>query len=193
MEPTTADLPAPAALFTPSGYARLFATTRGRVFHLSWMAHAEETDEGVFDRVLSSVEIPDVHKMIQRHADDEKRHADLLRGCVTRLGFSPQPIPPELHYIQRLRRISGGDLGAVFASGPFGIMQIFAMLQVVEERGVRQFPLVADALRPFDPESAAVIAAITRDEERHVKYARAVSQRYAPDPHTLDQVLAVCR
>jgi len=67
------------------------------------------------------------------------------------------------------------------------------MLQVVEERGVRQFPMVAAALGRVDPESAGVVAAIIRDEQRHVGYARAISRRYAPDPASLEQVLGLCR
>src|SRR5262249_7933150 len=81
----------------------------------------------------------------------------------------------------------------LFAHGPTSIMNIFAMLRVVEERGVRQFPLVEEALRPVDPESARVLADIIRDERRHVGYADAISRRYAPDPATLAQVLEFCR
>ena len=196
MPSTTAALPAapPAEFFTPAGYARLIGSPRGRAFHLSWMAHAEEADEGVFDRLLASVDVPELNRMVAIHARDEQRHAALLRQCAARAGVVPEPVPPELHYIEQLRRLSGGgDLEAVFANGHWSIMQIFAMLQVVEERGVRQFPMVAAALRPVDPESADVITAIIRDEERHVGYARAISRRYAPDPASLEQVLALCR
>ena len=191
--PSTTAVPS-AEFFTPAGYARLIGSPRGRAFHLSWMAHAEEADEGVFDRLLASVDIPELNRMVAIHAGDEQRHAALLRQCAARAGVVPEPVPPELHYIEQLRRLSGGgDLEAVFANGHWSIMQIFAMLQVVEERGVRQFPMVAAALRPVDPESADVVAGIIRDEERHVGYARAISRRYAPDPASLEQVLALCR
>jgi len=191
--PSTTAVPS-AEFFTPAGYARLLGSPRGRAFHLSWMAHAEEADEGVFDRLLASVDIPELNRMVAIHASDEQRHAALLRQCAARAGVVPEPVPPELHYIEQLRRLSGGgDLEAVFANGHWSIMQIFAMLQVVEERGVRQFPMVAAALRPVDPESADVVAGIIRDEERHVGYARAISRRYAPDPASLEQVLALCR
>ena len=191
--PSTTAVPS-AEFFTPAGYARLLGSPRGRAFHLSWMAHAEEADEGVFDRLLASVDIPELNRMVAIHASDEQRHAALLRECAARAGVVPEPVPPELHYIEQLRRLSGGgDLEAVFANGHWSIMQIFAMLQVVEERGVRQFPMVAAALRPVDPESADVVAGIIRDEERHVGYARAISRRYAPDPASLEQVLALCR
>ena len=196
MPSTAADLPAEASfeLFTPAGYARLLASPRGRAFHLSWMAHAEEADEGVFDRLLARVDVPELNRMVAIHANDEKRHADLLRQCVARGGVAPEPVPEDLHYIEQIRRLSGGgDLEAIFANGRSSIMQIFAMLQVVEERGVRQFPMVAAALGRVDPESAEVVAAIIRDEQRHVGYARAISRRYAPDPASLEQVLGLCR
>jgi len=183
----------PAELFTPVGYARLLASPRGRAFHLHWMAHAEEADEGVFDELLAHVDAPDLHKLIQIHADDETRHARLLRECVARVGVVPEPVPDELLYVERLRRTAGADLESLFANGAASIMQIFAMLQVVEERGVSQFPLVERALRPVDPESAGVVAGIIRDERRHVQYARAISRRYAPDPATLELVLGLCR
>src|SRR5947208_194428 len=96
-------------------------------------------------------------------------------------------------YARLLASPGGSDLEAIFANGRWSIMQIFAMLQVVEERGVRQFPMVAAALGRVDPESAEVVAAIIRDEQRHVGYARAISRRYAPDPASLEQVLGLCR
>jgi hypothetical protein len=81
---------APLELFTPAGYARLLGSPRGRAFHLSWMAHAEEADEGVFDRLLARVDVPELNRMVAIHANDEKRHADLLRQCVARVGVAPE-------------------------------------------------------------------------------------------------------
>lgn len=189
----TADAPVPD-LFTPSGYARLLGTPRGRAFHLSWMAHAEEADEGVFDAVLERVAPPDLHGLVRTHAEDERRHAALLRGCIERTGMAVETIPDELRYIERLRRAGGStSLDDLFANGDVSIMQLFTMLQVVEERGVAQFPLVEQALRVVDPASADVLAAIIRDERRHVKYAEAISRRYAPDPTTLAECAALCR
>ena len=189
VEPT-----APADLFTPAGFARLLASPRARAFQLRLMAHAEETDEGVFDELIRRVDVPELNKLVAIHADDERRHAELLHGCAERTGIAPEPIPLELHFIERLRRLSGGgDMQTIFANGDTSIMHVFAMLMVVEERGVRQFPLVEQALRAVDPESADTLAAIIRDEQRHVGYARAISRRYAPDEATLEQVLTLCR
>jgi len=196
MDPTTTEIASCGSgeAFGPDWYDRLMRSPRGRAFHLSWMAHAEEADEGVFDQLLLRVDAPDLNKLVRLHAEDEQRHARLLRECAARAGVTPEPVPAELGYIERLRRLSGGsDLGQLFAGGDASIMGIFAMLQVVEERGVQQFPLVEQALRRVDPESADVLAAIIRDEQRHVKYAQAISRRYAPDEGALAQLLGMCR
>ena len=179
----------------PEFVLQLIRSPKGRAFHLNFMVDAEEGDEGVFDDMLSRVEDPVVQKMVRTHSEDEKRHASLLRGCVARCGASSEPVPSELRYIQRIDGLMGGAISAFRASkGPnTGIMEAYAMLQVVEERGVQQFPFVQRALLEVDPQSAAVLAEIICDEERHVKYAEAVSRRYAPDTQTLSQILTYCR
>ena len=83
-----------------------------------------------------------------------------------------------------------GSVAARFLDEDAGVMEAYVFLQVIEERAVLQFPRFAAAIRPYDPESADVIAGIARDEERHVKYAKAISRRYAPDAQTLARTLA---
>jgi len=177
----------------PLFIARLVGSARGRAFHLNFMVDAEESDEGVFDDLLSRADDPEVQKMVRIHRDDERRHGRLLRECVARGGVPPAPVPDELRYVPRIDRIMGGAIAAFRADKGSGIMEVYAMLQVVEERGVKQFPLVEQALRAVDPESAAVVARVIRDEQRHVKYAQAISRRYAPDQTTLEQLLCYFR
>ena len=189
----TIDPPA-TDLSPPIDFPRLFASPCGRAFHLSFMAHAEDADEGIFDALLERVAPPDLLGLVRVHTEDERRHAVLLRACVERTGLEVAVIPEELRYIERLRQAAGGgSVNDVFAEGDVSLMRLFAMLQVVEERGVEQFPLVEQALRAFDPESADVVAAITHDERRHVKYAEAISRRYAPDLTALAEFTALCR
>ncbi|WP_394839322.1 ferritin-like domain-containing protein [Pendulispora rubella] len=169
---------------------RLLGSPRGRAFMLHFMVQAEEGDElGVFDTLLSRVDDPELNKLVRVHRDDETRHAAMLRECLQRNGVDPEPVPPELHVVARIGHHAGGT-GESFVDGRATVMQMYLLLQVIEERGVRQFPKIANAMRPFDPESAAVIDRITRDEERHVKYAKAISRRYAPDDATLERELA---
>jgi rubrerythrin len=173
--------------------ARLMRTARGRAFMLNFMVQAEEADEkGVFDTLLARVDDPVLGKMVRVHRDDETRHARMLKECLARAGVPPEPVPPELRIVERIDRHAGG-LADSFVSGGTGIMEAYLVLQVIEERGVRQFPKIANAMRPFDPESAAVIDRITGDEERHVRYAKAISRRYAPDLATLDRALSRLR
>lgn len=169
---------------------RLFASRRGRAFMLGFMADAEDSDErGVFDTLLARVGDPQLHKMIKIHRDDEIRHAEMLRRCVARVGIVPAAVPAELRIVPYLER-SLGSVAERFLDEDAGVMEAYVFLQVVEERAVLQFPRFADALRPYDAASAAVIDEIVEDERRHVKYAKAISKRYAPDAATLERTLA---
>jgi rubrerythrin len=179
--------------------SRLVAGARGRAFLLSFMADAEESDEGAFDVLLAHAEHADVQKMVRTHAEDEARHGRLMRACVERVerqaGLAADELPVALRFIDRLDRLTAGAFRKGFPAedGAFAIMKVYALLQIVEERGVAQFALIADALRPHDPESAATIDGIVRDEERHVLYARAITRRYAPDEATLAATMAEMR
>lgn len=168
---------------------KLVAGARGRAFLLGFMADAEESDEaGVFDNLLARVDDPSLARLVRRHRDDEQRHARLFQGCVARTGIVPDPIPTELRYVDLLDRALGG-FAASFAADAVSVMEAYLLLQVIEERGVQRFRQIARALRPFDPESADVVEEVIRDEERHVRYARAISKRYAPSPESLERTL----
>lgn len=183
-------------LFARLFLSRLVANRRGRAFLLSFMADAEESDEGAFDALVASAEAsPELQKMVQRHGEDEARHARMLRECLARVAVVPEPLPPALRYIDRLDRLTDGNFrrGFLERDGAVGVMKVYALLQVVEERGVLQFPLIARAMAAVDPETAHVIDAIVADEKRHVLYARALTQRYAPDAGTLARALEVFR
>jgi len=172
---------------------RLMASPRGRAFMLGFMANAEEADEqGVFDLLERRVDDPQLQKMVRIHRDDEVRHARILRECIARNGVIPRAVPAELEIVPYLER-SLGSVAARFLDAKAGVMEAYAFLLVVEERAVSQFPNIANALRPYDPASAAVIDGIVEDEKRHVKYARAISKRYAPDAATLERTITEMR
>jgi len=178
----------------------LLAGAAGRAFVLNQAAVAEATDEGhVFDVVLSAAralrgddagldEDPQLDKTIVKHRDDELRHAELFRGCVARQGVDPGDVPARLRLVDAIDRETGGVASAPIVDR-LGVMRAYLVLQVIEERAVHQFGLVEPAMRPFDPQSAAVLRSVLDDERRHVKYCRAVSRRYAPDPLTLAEEL----
>jgi hypothetical protein len=171
-------------------FRRLVRTERGRSFLLHFLADAEDSDErGLFDSLLARVDDPALHKMIRIHRDDELRHAAMLRSAAERVGGEPVAVPDELRIVLRIASYMG-DPGEGFAETRTGIMEAYALLLVIEERGVREFPRIVRALARVDPASAAVLGSIVKDEERHVKYARAISKRYAPDAATLERTLA---
>lgn len=166
---------------------------RGRIFLLSFLVRAEEGDElGVFDQLLQRVDSDELRAMVRKHKADEERHAALLRGCLARYGAEPMALPSSLDVVARIDR-HAGRVGESFVAGALGVMEAYVVLQVVEERGVRQFPRIAEALRPHDGESARILDGITRDEARHVRYARAISRHYAPSADVLDATLARVR
>jgi hypothetical protein len=173
--------------------SRLVAHPRGRAFTLSFMAEAEEADEaGVFEALLERVDDPKLHKLVKRHMDDEARHADMLRARIRAIGVTPPVVPRELSIVQRLDAMLG-NAGAAFVAKEKTIMDAYVLLEVIEDRAVARFPLVADARERVDPQSAASVRAICEDEKRHVLYAQAVNRRYAPDPETLARSLAEVR
>jgi len=186
-----------ASFFDARFLSRLLATPRGRAFMLSFMAEAEESDEkGVFDALLERVSDPSLHRLVRRHVDDEAKHARMLRervaAIVEKAGIAEPRVPRELSIVPRIDAMLGG-VAERFVARESGIMEAYVLLQVVEERAVVQFPKIAAAFAVVDPESAAVVRAITADEKRHVLYARAINERYAPDGKTLSRTLAEYR
>jgi rubrerythrin len=174
-------LPSPTRLIQRRFLNRLVASRDGLAFLLSFMVDAEEADEaGVFDRLLARVDDPELARLVRKHRDDEARHAEMLRGSLERLGLPFVRIPEETRVVPMLDRALGG-FAESFVRGDAGIMEAYTLLQVIEERGVRQFPLLAGAIRAVDRDTADVIDRITADEARHVKYAIAIARRYAPD------------
>jgi rubrerythrin len=161
-------------------FTQLVATPRGRGFLLSFLADAEESDEaGVFDALLERVREPRLRAMARRHRDDEVKHAAWLREAAARWG-GPSRVPGGLRVVPRIDRHAGG-VARAFVDGDAGVLEAYALLQVIEERAVREYPAIVRALRGVDPAGAEVLARVVRDEARHVKYARAIGRAYAPD------------
>lgn len=170
--------------------SRVVASPRGRAFVLSQAAAAEASDEGrIFDELLARIDDPELRRLVKVHQADEERHAELFAAAAARSGATPPPIPAELQLLERIDRELGGFFDGFLASDR-SVMEAYLLLQVIEERATHQFQLLEPALRAVDPESADVVAGIARDEERHLKYCRAISRRYAPDEATRRATLA---
>jgi rubrerythrin len=170
-------------------YMRALARSpRGRAWLLDFLAAAEVDEDGVFEELLARVDDAELRKMVRKHRDDETRHYALIRECVARQRETPIAVLPEHRLSTHVDRALGGFWSS-FRAERSGVMDAYVLLQVLEELSVSIYPLVVEALRPVDPESARVIEGVLRDEERHVMYARAISRRYAPDDVTLGRTV----
>jgi hypothetical protein len=174
----------------------------GRAHILSVMVAAEEGDEaGVFDQLILKADDPELEKLVRRHQEDERRHAAMYRACLSRSGLDLQPVPDELLIIRRVGREAGGIFAAsVDASSSPGIatredvMNTYALLLAIEERGVQRFPLIgAEFRRIGDHETADTFDRVTADERRHTRYCRAIGRRYAADDTTWERAVGKYR
>jgi rubrerythrin len=178
---------------------RLVATPRGRAFTLRFLQSTEESDEAaVFETLLARVDDPPFRRLVKVHKGDEERHAGVFRRAVERVieraGPDAEPgiIPNELHVVARVDTLLGGYSGR-FLAGELGVLEMYAILLAVEERAVREWPAIVGALRPVDSASAQELEGVIADEMRHVKYARAIMRRYAPDEATLERTRLLVR
>jgi hypothetical protein len=162
------------------------------------MVAAEEGDEaGVFDQLIRKADDPELEKVVRRHKEDEERHAAMYRACLARNGLEERRIPDELLIIREVGREAGGAFAAGLDAGSAAgmqtredVMNTYALLLAVEERGVQRFPLIgAEFRRIGDIETADTFDRITIDERRHTKYCTAIGRRYAPDSDTWDQAV----
>ena len=169
----------------------LLQTPAGRAHMLSVSVDAEEGDEsGIFDQLADAVDDPELRRIVVCHRDDEVRHAGLYRGCLKRNGFAKQELPAELGVIWQVAARSDRD-GSVATLAD--VVTTYALLLVIEERGVAQFPRIADAFEPHDPETAAVYRRVTRDERGHVRYCQRIGRHYAGDDETWNAAVAQAR
>ncbi len=157
---------------------QLAVTPAGRQHLLSISVDAEEGDEqGIFEQLADRVDDPDLRRIVLRHRDDEVRHARLFRGCLARTGLEKQPVPDQLRIIRRIADAGGAPSSLVRTRQD--VADRYALLHAIEERGVEQFPHIAEAFRPFDPETADAYLRVTRDERRHVRYCARIGRQFS--------------
>ena len=181
----------------------LVATAAGRAHLLGLMVLAEEGDEAaVFDQLKELVTDPELKKAIARHQEDEREHARLYYRCLERNGLPPPAIPGRLLIIRRAnmeaelelapasdpgrgRLVQAAARGERKLSTSTDVMNAYALLLAVEERGVQQFPIIGDEFRRIgDYETADVFDRVAKDEARHTRYCYAIGRRHAPDEET---------
>jgi hypothetical protein len=160
----------------------LIASPKGRAHLLRLMVAAEEGDEtGTFDWLVATH--PELENLVRRHQEDERRHADMFRACLSPAENTAQPMPRALLVIDCVVR------AAVHAGRSEGlppsvadIVFTYALLLAIEERGVNHFGLIEHEFRRIaDIQTADTFRRIAQDERRHVRYCRAIGRRYAGD------------
>jgi rubrerythrin len=171
---------------------RVIATPEGRAHLLRELADAEGNGEnGFFEEMLAKVDDVELRRIIRRHKEDELRHQRMFLDCAARTGVPAEPLPPQVKYVERIFDAVG------FYDQPLDtnedIMTAYLLLQSIEERSVVQFKLFEQAFADVDAETAETFRAIRADEERHIKYCRAVARKYAPSTEAHDAKLAEMR
>ena len=180
-------------LIAPLFIRRLVQSDKGRAYVLNQAADAESSDEGkIFDEILAMIDDPKIHKLVKIHQEDEERHAELFLGAAKKVGVPLQEVPENLKLLARLDVALGGFFQQ-FSEGKRGLMDIYLLLQVIEERATTQFRQLEPEMRKVDPEAADILLGIAEDEVRHLKYCRAISKQYAPNPEILESTLAEFR
>ena len=189
----TFDMPNLQKLIAPLFIRRLVQSGRGRAYVLNQAADAESSDEGqIFEEILSLIDDPKVHKLVKIHQEDEERHAALFLDAAKRIGVPLQEVPEHLKLLAKLDVALGGFFEQ-FKEGKRGLMDIYLLLQVIEERATTQFRQMEPEMRKVDPAAADMLLGIAEDEVRHLKYCRAISKQYAPSPEVLEATLSEFR
>jgi rubrerythrin len=170
-------------------FERLVASREGRAHVLATCADAESSDEGaVFERLLAHVDDEELRRLVRRHQEDEIRHAAMFRECLARTGLPEPTVPEHLKLLKRVDRLLGGVMDQPIRTRE-DVMHAYLLLQVIEERATTQFPIHVRAYRKVDPKTAEVVEQIAKDEERHLKYCRAIARRYAPSEEVMQKEL----
>jgi rubrerythrin len=175
-----------------SFFDQLAATSEGRQHLLSIAVDAEEGDEGaIFDQLQTLVDEPKLKRLVQRHQQDEVRHAQLFRDCLARLGLEKRPLPDELKLIRQIGLKTGRADQPLETSDD--IVRTYALLLAIEERGVEQFPAIAAAFERVDAETAETYRQVASDEQRHTRYCETIGRRYAASEDAWQQAVAEAR
>lgn len=171
---------------------QLVKSPRGRAHLLAQVADAEVSGEvAIFERLATLTGEPELQRLIRRHAADEVEHAARLNARIAQLKVPRPTLPPTLNLARALDARLGGLTGPLETHED--VMRAYAFLQVLEERVVWQFATFIEALTPVDPVSAQVFADLVTDEQRHLRYCHAITQRFAPSPQVLEATLTQFR
>ena len=151
---------------------------------------SETEADGGRDLVVAARKVsdPELREHLERHAEDEERHAALFRNRAAELrsaaGVSTAGEGPDRPYdLSRGRPGSEVDAHGFFSAGlieELGEVDYVAMLHVAECRAAEIFE-VHRALNDHDPETTAIFTEILKDEKYHMSYTRRILDRWASE------------
>ena len=188
-------LPRPIASLVEKQFLKQLASTpRGRATLLAQVARSEGSDgeTGVFDHILASVDDEEVLKLVRLHQSDEARHEQLFLARCHAQGEAPLLTPKSTDLLVCLDKHT--NFRSCPVNGRYGVYQAYLLLQVLEERALRQFQGMSAAFaNAGDHETVAVFTEVAADEARHLKYCHAITKRYAPTELARREGLAMLR
>jgi len=128
---------------------------------------------------------PELKKHLERHGEDEVRHAEMFRVRAQELFAEGVGRGAELGLSDRVANLDTSDEGGFgshgFLSGSrfddVGEVVYVAQLHVAEKEAARLFELHRD-LNADDPATAAIFDAILKDEKYHVSWTATVLDRW---------------
>ena len=152
----------------------LHATSRGEALLLEAYLWAEEGAEGaILDDLRSAALPPWLANQVARHADDEARHASLLRDRLSELGGA-RGLPVDRLSRWKLRALERIVLGSACGFREGQKVPLFAVAFRMEAMGVRVLERHLEVCATLEARAGkalatrAVLAGIAADERRHV-------------------------
>ncbi len=150
------------------------------VLRCSYYRDAELRGANLLFRLLRRVEDPEAQILLSQHLADETRHAWLWTKRIQEMGAAPVPVDDG--YQVRIGKLAGL---------PRHVVDLFALTVVVEQRALREY--VQHMKQPdVDPDTRAVLEAVTRDEGWHIDWIRKKARELAEaagEPDRMERAL----
>ena len=153
--------------------------------HLTLQSFSETEADGGKDLelALGRVMDPELRGHLERHADDERRHAEMFRRRAAELRELAGQGDGGSDRARDLLRARGADTFEAHGSFNAGICEelgevaYVAFLHVAEQRAAEVFELHSE-LNEHDPETKAIFDSILKDEKYHVSYTGKMLDKY---------------
>jgi len=135
--------------------------------YLAWLNDAHAMEQGLIpvlkNHANDAKDFPALQTQYQEHLDQTRRHADLVKGCIDRLGGTVNPVKSGIGQvtgaIQGISTAAAKDevvknALADFAAENFEVASYLALIQAAEELGDRETPMVCEQIRREDSDAA---------------------------------------